>query len=384
MVLRGSKVKPDCSYQDVETARARATKILQRKKKNLEKSGRDVVAALKRIERRDSEENEYVTREELLHIIRVFVEKIEADEKATAIAREKLQDAEHSYQKTILQFLSGGIAGAVARTSVAPIDRVKILMQTEKLMVKDGPPRYTSIFQTLQHIVKHEGTSRLWRGNMINCIRVVPYAATQFASFDFYKRKLTSDDGEMTIPSRLFAGSLAGATATSITHPLDTIRLRLSVQPELKGISGSVKSIFREGGILTFYKGYTATLLSLGPFIAVNFSAFDLIQQWSDTQWPQNTRSRTFNTVLTLGQGAAAGVFAQTICYPLDTIRRRMQLPGTHYSSTANAFATVLKTEGFGGFYKGMLPNALKVIPNNAIRFLVYDALKSYCAQLYQ
>ena len=60
MVLRGSKVKPDCSYQDVETARARATKILQRKKKNLEKSGRDVVAALKRIERRDSEENEYV------------------------------------------------------------------------------------------------------------------------------------------------------------------------------------------------------------------------------------------------------------------------------------------------------------------------------------
>ena len=62
MVLRGSKVKPDCSYQDVETARARATKILQRKKKNLEKSGRDVVAALKRIERRDSEENEYVTR----------------------------------------------------------------------------------------------------------------------------------------------------------------------------------------------------------------------------------------------------------------------------------------------------------------------------------
>ena len=84
------------------------------------------------------------------------------------------------------------------------------------------------------------------------------------------------------------------------------------------------------------------------------------------------------STLVTLGLGAAAGLFAQTMCFPLDTIRRRMQLPGKTYTSVPNAFATVLKQEGIFGFYKGMAPNALKVLPNNAIRFLVYDKMKSY------
>ena len=81
--------------------------------------------------------------------------------------------------------------------------------------------------------------------------------------------------------------------------------------------------------------------------------------------------------ILTLGLGACAGLFAQSICFPLDTIRRRMLFPGQHYSSVLNAFKTVFQTEGMKGFYKGMAPNAIKVIPNNAIRFVVYDYLKT-------
>ena len=101
---------------------------------------------------------------------------------------------------------------AVARTSVAPIDRVKILMQTEKIMVKGNQPRYTSIFQSLRYIVEHEGVSRLWRGNMVNCMRVVPYAATQFASYDKYKQLLGDEIQQLTVVRRLVAGALAGVT----------------------------------------------------------------------------------------------------------------------------------------------------------------------------
>ena len=143
------------------------------------------------------------------------------------------------------------------------------------------------------------------------------------------------------------AGALAGATATSITHPLDVIRLRLSVQPDLRGFGDVIRSIHGELGIRTFFKGYSATLLSLAPFIAINFATFDQLKSVTNTRFP----SAKNNVGVTLGLGAAAGLFAQSICFPLDTIRRRMQLPGTHYSSVPNAFKTIWKN---GGHKRGL------------------------------
>ena len=76
-----------------------------------------------------------------------------------------------------------------------------------------------------------------------------------------------------------------------------------------------------------------------------------------------------------LGLGAAAGLFAQTCCYPLDTVRRRMQMAGTTYSSIADAFHTIVRQEGVRGLYKGQIANAIKVMPNNGVRFLAFDTL---------
>ena len=76
---------------------------------------------------------------------------------------------------------------------------------------------------------------------------------------------------------------------------------------------------------------------------------------------------------ITLSLGALAGLTAQTFCFPLDTVRRRMQMEGTAYKSTFDAFRTILRVEGARGFYKGMLPNAVKIVPNNGIRFLAFD-----------
>ena len=375
MVLSGSKVKPDSSIQECSLAVKRANAYLKQTKKALERSEKTVTERLKAIERRDSEGNEKVSQEELLHIIRILVTNVQGNERAKREAEIAVANARDNFRRTVLQFLSGGVAGAVARTTVAPIDRVKILMQTGNLLSKSNQSQYTSISQSLRRIVENEGISRLWRGNLVNCFRVVPYAATQFASYDKYKHIFEEmNGGELTLPFRLLAGSMAGATATSITHPLDTVRLRLSVQPELNGFSGAVSSVWKEGGARTFYKGYGATILSLGPFIAINFATFDQFKHVVYTRYP----SLESSTITTLGLGASAGLFAQTICFPLDTIRRRMQLPGKTYSSVSNAFATVARDEGIRGFYKGIGPNALKVLPNNAIRFMVYDHLKSY------
>jgi len=177
--------------------------------------------------------------------------------------------------------------------------------------------------------------------------------------------------GDFGVRHRLLAGGLAGATASTLTHPLDVVRIRLAVHSELKGnVTHCVKDIMKTGGLRGFYKGYAPTILSLSPFIAVNFATFDSLKSF----WYPDPAVKQ-NKLVILGLGASAGLVAQSICYPLDTVRRRMQLKGNIYSSVPNAFATIFKTEGMGGFYKGLSSNALKVVPNNGLRFLAYTWL---------
>lgn len=74
--------------------------------------------------------------------------------------------------------------------------------------------------------------------------------------------------------------------------------------------------------------------------------------------------------------GGASGTFAATVCYPLDTVRRRMQMKGVVYDSQLDALRTIAATEGYRGFYRGWAANTLKVVPQNAIRFVSYELLK--------
>ena len=67
-----------------------------------------------------------------------------------------------------------------------------------------------------------------WKGNGTNIIRIFPYSAAQLSANDFFKRRLATN-GELSIPLRLTAGACAGMTATALTHPLDTVRLRLAL-----------------------------------------------------------------------------------------------------------------------------------------------------------
>lgn len=71
---------------------------------------------------------------------------------------------------------------------------------------------HSSVLGTAKEIVKDEGLIRLWRGNLTNCIRVIPNTATQFTSYEKYKSLLLGDDTELSVPKRLCAGALAGMT----------------------------------------------------------------------------------------------------------------------------------------------------------------------------
>lgn len=69
---------------------------------------------------------------------------------------------------------------------------------------------------------------------------------------------------------------------------------------------------------------------------------------------------------------------AATVCYPLDTVRRRMQMKGQVYSSQLDAFQSIWRQEGFRGFYRGWAANTIKVAPQNSLRFVAYEGLKAF------
>jgi len=270
-------------------------------------------------------------------------------------------------------FFAGGLAGAMARTATAPLDRIKLLFQVQAVASSGtSATAYTGVGQAASKIIREEGFRAFWKGNGTNIIRIFPYSAAQLAANDQYKRMVAGEGGELTVPRRLIAGACAGMTATALTHPLDTVRLRLALPNSgYNGMGHAVATMVRTEGVVSLYKGLVPTLIGIAPYAALNFASYDLLKRYAY----EGGRIQQ-STVSNLLMGATAGTVAATVCYPLDTVRRRMQMKGSMYKNQADALATIWKTEGLRGFYRGWAANTLKVVPQNAIRFVSYETLK--------
>jgi solute carrier family 25 phosphate transporter 23/24/25/41 len=133
----------------------------------------------------------------------------------------------------------------------------------------------------------------------------------------------------------------------------------------MKTMTQVVQAILKDEGPKAFFKGLPATCLSISPYSALNFCAFDL-----------------FKKVVPEGaQGVAYASFAATLlasgtCYPLDTIRRQMQLKSSTYSGVVDAGVQIIARDGVGGLFKGFLPNVVKNAPNKSIQLTTFDILK--------
>ncbi|KAF9108069.1 hypothetical protein BGX27_008497 [Mortierella sp. AM989] len=286
---------------------------------------------------------------------------------------------------TMKYLIAGGAAGAVSRTIVSPLERMKIIFQVQG----PEPASYQGVIPTLRKMWAEEGVVGFMRGNGTNVIRIIPYSATQFASYEQFK-KLLMEPGknDLDTPRRLTAGALAGLTSVACTYPLDIVRTRLSIQSAqlastkeaqaaLPGIWQTMVIIYtKEGGIVGLYRGLGPTLTGVAPYVALNFQAYEVLRQYLT---PPGEIAPSVGRKLLCG--ALAGSIAQTITYPLDVLRRRMQVTQMEsvsykYSSTWDGVKQIIRNEGALGLYKGMVPNYLKVAPAISISFVVYEQCK--------
>lgn len=202
---------------------------------------------------------------------------------------------------------------------------------------------------------------------------IAPYSAIQFSAYEVAKKLLArlSPTSELTTPLRLTAGALAGICSVVATYPLDLVRSRLSIvsaaigtrapTDNAVGIFPTTLAIYRqEGGLRGLYRGLVPTVIGVAPYVGSNFAAYEFLKQ---TFCPPDQPSSVLKK---LACGAFAGGMSQSVTYPLDVLRRRMQVTGMSgmgfkYDGAWDATKKIIQKEGVRGLYKGLWPNLLKV-----------------------
>lgn len=280
---------------------------------------------------------------------------------------------------------SGALAGAVAKTAVAPLDRTKIIFQVSSARFS-AKEAYRLIYRTYLK----DGFFSLWRGNSATMVRVIPYAAIQFCAHEQYKRLLGGYygfQGKALPPvQRFLAGSMAGTTAAMLTYPLDMVRARMAVTP--KEMYSNILHVFvrisREEGRKTLYRGFTPTLLGVVPYAGLSFFTYETLKK---LHAEHSGRAQPYSYER-LAFGACAGLIGQSASYPLDVVRRRMQTAGV----TGHTYGTILSTmkeivaeEGvIRGLYKGLSMNWVKGPIAVGISFTTFDLTQILLRKLHQ
>jgi solute carrier family 25 (adenine nucleotide translocator) protein 4/5/6/31 len=288
-------------------------------------------------------------------------------------------------------FAAGGISGAVAKTATAPIERVKLIIQTQDAnpMIKSGEvPRYTGIGNCFARVYSEQGLKAFWRGNFTNVIRYFPTQAFNFAFKDSIKSLFPKYSPKTEFfwffMTNMASGGLAGAGSLCIVYPLDYARTRLAsdVGSKQKSFNGLwdclVKTASGPQGPMALYNGFGVSVAGIIPYRGVYFGMYDSLAGIN----PFRKDKGVIGLVSKFAIAQATAITAGYASYPFDTIRRRLQMQSEKpkdqwlYKGTVDCFFKIMKEEGLGAMFKGAGANALRTV-GSALVLVLYGEIKT-------
>ncbi|KAF6143626.1 hypothetical protein GIB67_012425 [Kingdonia uniflora] len=273
--------------------------------------------------------------------------------------------------------IAGGVAGAISRTATAPLDRLKVVLQVQTTRVR--------IMPAVKSILKESGILGFFRGNGLNVVKVAPESAIRFYTYELLKNVIADAQGgdkhDIGTAGRLAAGGMAGAVAQTAIYPLDLVKTRLQTyvceagkKPNLGTLS---KDILVQEGPRALYRGLVPSLLGIIPYAGIDLAAYEALKDMSKRHILKDSEP---GPLVQLGCGTISGALGASCVYPLQVIRTRLQAQRsnttTAYKGMSDVFWRTLQHEGVLGFYKGIFPNMLKVVPSASITYLVYESMK--------
>ncbi|ANB11750.1 ADP/ATP carrier protein PET9 [Sugiyamaella lignohabitans] len=280
----------------------------------------------------------------------------------------------------------GGVSAAVAKTAAAPIERVKLLIQNQDEMIKQGrlARKYDGIADAFRRTAAEEGIVSFWRGNTANVIRYFPTQALNFAFKDKFKALFGFKKSEGYWPwfaGNLASGGLAGATSLLFVYSLDYARTRLANDAkaakgggdrEFNGLVDVYRKTLKSDGIAGLYRGFGPSVVGIIVYRGLYFGLYDSLKPVVLV----GSLEGNFLASFLLGWTVTTG--ASTASYPLDTVRRRMMMTSgqaVKYKSSFDAFTKIVAAEGVTSLFKGCGANILRGVAGAGV-ISMYDQLQ--------
>ncbi|KAI5283353.1 mitochondrial thiamine pyrophosphate transporter [Ascosphaera aggregata] len=327
---------------------------------------------------------------------------------------------------------AGAMAGLISRLVIAPLDIVKIRLQLQihpfaEPQSASAAKTYNGVFSIIRTIIRDEGLTGFWKGNISAELMYVGYGSIQFGAYATLHKYLlekgsdtrssgkecrgnpstvkVKEKGIIGVES-FIAGAVSGGTATIFTYPFDLLRTRFAAQGNDRvyiSIVNSIKSIHRDEGLKGFFRGSSAALAQIVPNMGFFFACYETLQPFISSlsffaqkcdrnPHSQSTSKSTlaqlspFSTADALA-GSLASIFAKTLVFPLDTVRKRLQVQGPtrtryvqgermpEYVGVYRTIGRIVKDQGFLRLYRGLGVTLIKAAPASAVTMWVYEGV---------
>lgn len=237
------------------------------------------------------------------------------------------------------------------------------------------PSDFFSRNNILVSFLRNEGIRALWKGNVPAEILYVLYGASQFTAYSIFNDALTNAQTHFGFLLRplthsFFVGSGAGVAATVIAYPFDLLRTTLAANQSSRflSMSATCKELFRQRGAWGFFSGLRPSLLSIVANSGTFFWSYSLART-AVASHETNGGGRVRGAEAACG--LVAGVTAKMVSFPLDTLRKRVQM--SHQANSLAVFASHYRQHGMRGFYRGFIVSLIKNAPTSAISIFVYE-----------
>merc|ERR1712043_17145 len=264
-------------------------------------------------------------------------------------------------------FMLSGVAAGVSKTAAAPIERVKLLVQNQDEMIKQGrlDKPYSGVIDCVQRTLRQEGVIPFWRGNLANVLRYFPTQALNFAFKDTIKGifKTPKDAPQyQKFGTNILSGGVAGSMSLTFVYSLDYARTRLANDAKGKGGERQFNGLIdvytktlKTDGIQGLYRGFAISCVGIFIYRGLYFGIYDTAKPIFIGENGSFMASFLLGWAVTVVSGLAS--------YPIDTIRRRMMMTsggGVKYKGSIDCGMQVMKNEGFMSMMKGAGANVLR------------------------
>ncbi|CAH8438549.1 unnamed protein product [Dicrocoelium dendriticum] len=290
-------------------------------------------------------------------------------------------------------FLAGLTGGAVSTLILHPLDLAKI-----RLQVNEGTgavkyrPKTRSTIGTLAEVVQLRGFRGLYLGLVPNVIGASGSWGLYFLLYAALKSYVQEGDGTKALPALHYfgCGAVAGSVTLTIMNPIWVIKTRLCLQYERLtqasqvpskiacgqfssvGLWSALVQLWRHEGVAGFYRGYLPGLFGVSHG-AIQFMLYDRMRDMYNASYRKQVVNTKLSAVEYLVLSSVSKIAASLLTYPYQVVRSRLQDQHRQYSGVLHVIRVLWIGEGLVGFYKGVVPNLLRVTPACAITFVLYE-----------